>query len=129
MRFLTLNELLCLHQRILNQSGGADGIRDLGLAESALAQPKMLFDGKELYATLTEKSAALCFSLIMNHPFIDGNKRVGHAALEIFLILNGYELIASVDDAESVILKLAAGDFSREEMTAWISEHMLPIKS
>jgi death-on-curing protein len=84
MRYLTLAELLEFHHRIIEQSGGADGIRDLGLAESALAQPHMSFGGVDLYPTLTEKAAALCFSLVMNHPFVDGNKRIGHAAMETF---------------------------------------------
>ncbi len=91
MRYLTLGELIELHRRIIEQSGGADGIRDLGLAESALAQPQMSFGGTELYPTLAEKAAALCFSLVMNHPFVDGNKRIGHAAMETFLVMNGFE--------------------------------------
>ena len=76
MRFLKLNEVLYLHQQLLKQSGGADGIRDLGALESALAQPQMTFDGVDLYPTLVDKTAALGFSLINNHPFVDGNKRV-----------------------------------------------------
>ncbi|MFZ1396315.1 MAG: Fic family protein, partial [Candidatus Promineifilaceae bacterium] len=78
MRFLTLNELLTLHKRILAQSGGSAGIRAIGGLESALAQPRMTFDGQELYPTLAEKAAALGFSIIQNHPFVDGNKRTGH---------------------------------------------------
>ena len=85
MRFLSFGELIQLHHRIIEQSGGADGIRDLGLAESALAQPRMSFGGIELYPSLPEKAAALCFSLVMNHPFVDGNKRIGHAAMETLL--------------------------------------------
>lgn len=124
MRFLTLGELIELHRRVIEQSGGADGIRDLGLAESALAQPQMSFGGTELYPTLAEKAAALCFSLVMNHPFIDGNKRIGHAAMETFLVMNGFELNADVDDAESVILQLAAGAFERLPFTGWVVAHV-----
>lgn len=94
MRYLTLAELIELHRRIIEQSGGADGIRYLGLAESALAQPQMSFGGTELYPTLAEKAAALCFSLMMNHSFVDGNKRIGHAAMETFHVMNGFELDA-----------------------------------
>lgn len=97
MRYLTLAEAIELHRRIIEQSGGADGIRDLGLAESAIAQPQASFGGRELYPTLAEKAAALCFSLVMNHPFVDGNKRIGHAAMETFLVMNGFELNADVD--------------------------------
>ena len=125
MRYLTLGELMELHRRIIEQSGGADGIRDLGLAESALAQPQMSFGGKELYTTLAEKAAALCFSLVMNHPFVDGNKRIGHAAMETFLVMNGFELDADVDDSESVILRLAAGELDRPSFTQWVTAHMI----
>lgn len=76
MRFLNLNELLVLHKRILAQSGGLAGIRAIGGLESALAQPRMTFDGQELYPTLAEKAAALGFSIIQNHPFVDGVMRL-----------------------------------------------------
>ena len=125
MRYLTLPEVLELHRLVIEQSGGADGLRDLGGLESALAQPRMTFDQTELYPTLEEKAAALCFSLVSNHPFVDGNKRVGHAAKETFLLLNGYEIEASVDDAERVILSLAAGSLTRERFLAWIREHVV----
>ena len=125
MRYLTLGELLQLHDRIIEQSGGAAGIRDLGLAESALAQPQMSFGGTELYATLADKSAALCFSLVMNHPTVDGNKRIGHAAMETFLILNGFEMDATIDDSESAILRLAAGELDRRTFTDWVTQHLM----
>jgi len=87
MRFLTLIEVLALHSKVIEQSGGASGIRDVGLLESAIAQPRMTFDGEDLYPVLLEKAAALGFCIIMNHPFVDGNKRTGHAAVETFLVL------------------------------------------
>ncbi|MCC7334491.1 MAG: type II toxin-antitoxin system death-on-curing family toxin [Pirellulaceae bacterium] len=127
MRFLTLGELIELHRRIVKQSGGANGIRDLGLAESALAQPQMAFGGVELYPTLAEKAAALCFSLVMNHPFVDGNKRIGHAAMETFLVMNGFEINADVDDSESIILRLAAGELERTPFTEWVVEHVTDV--
>lgn len=89
MRYISLSEVLELHRRIIEESGGSTGVRDLGGLESAIAQPRMTFGGRDLYPTLIEKAAALCFSLVQNHPFIDGNKRVGHAAMEVMLILNG----------------------------------------
>jgi len=128
MRYLTLGELIELHRRIIDQSGGADGVRDLGLAESALAQPQMSFGGTELYPTLADKAAALCFSLVMNRPFVDGNKRIGHAAMEVFLMMNGFELIADVDDSESVILRLAAGELERVLFTEWVVRHVTVIE-
>jgi death-on-curing protein len=123
MRYPTLGELVELHRRIIEQSGGADGIRDLGLAESALAQPQMSFGSQELYPTLAEKATALCFSLVMNRSFVDGNKRIGHAATETLLLMNGFELDADIDDSESVILRLAAGELDRQTFTEWVATH------
>ena len=88
MRALSLSEVIKLHEYVLEQSGGITGIRDLGALESAVAQPYMTFRGVDLYQTIQEKAATLCFSLVTNHPFVDGNKRVGHAAMETFLVLN-----------------------------------------
>lgn len=124
MRYLTLTEVLELHRRIIEMSSGIGGVRDLGGIESAVAQPRMTFDGEELYASVESKAAALCFSLVMNHPFVDGNKRIGHAAMETFLVMNGYELVASVDGAERVMLTLAAGEFSRENLLGWVTSHV-----
>ncbi len=128
MRYISLSEVLELHQRIIEESGGSTGLRDLGGLESAIAQPHMTFGGRDLYPTLIEKAAALCFSLVQNHPFIDGNKRVGHAAMEIMLILNGYEIYASVDDQEQIILGLASGDISRDKLIEWLTAHIDVIK-
>lgn len=128
MRYLTLAEMLELHQRIISQTGGGLGLRDIGSLESALAQPRMTFEGQELYSTLLEKASALGFSIIRNHPFLDGNKRVGHAALEIFLFLNGYEIGAPTGEQERILLDLAAGTLTRDQFTAWLQEHVIEIK-
>jgi death on curing protein len=124
MRFLTLAEVLELHRRVIDRTGGADGVRDLGAVESAVCQPQMTFAGKELYPSVAAKAATLCFSLVRNHPFVDGNKRVGHAAMETFLVMNGWELAANIDDAEQTMLSLAAGRLSRERFTAWVASHV-----
>ena len=124
MRYISLSEVLELHRRIIEESGGSTGLRDLGGLESAIAQPRMTFGGRDLYPTLIEKAAALCFSLVQNHPFIDGNKRVGHAAMEAMLILNGYEIYAPVDDQEQVILELASADVSRDKLIEWLTDHI-----
>lgn len=124
MRYLSLDEVHVLHRRILEQSGGSAGVRDADGLDSALAQPRMTFDEEDLYPTVEEKAAALCFSLVMNHPFIDGNKRVGHAAMETFLVLNGWELVATVDDSEATILLLAAGELEREELLEWVKSRL-----
>jgi death-on-curing protein len=125
MRYLSLAEVLVLHERIVAQSGGAAGLRDLGSLESALAQPRATFDGVDLYPSLAEKAAALTHSLVGNHPFVDGNKRIGHAALETYLVLNGFELAAGVDDSERMFLSLAAGTVTRSALSVWIEQHLV----
>jgi death-on-curing protein len=124
IRYLELEEVLQLHRLVIAHSGGAEGIRDSGGLESALAQPRMVFDSQELYPSLAEKAAALGFSLINNHLFIDGNKRIGHAAMETFLILNGVEIQASVDEQERTILQVAAGQMNREAFVIWLQSQL-----
>jgi death on curing protein len=103
IRYLSVNEILELHNRVMQASGGSLGLLDLGALELAVAQPRMVFADEELYPTLPDKAAALGFSLIQNHPFLDGNKRTGHAAMETFLVLNGHEIKATVDEQENVM--------------------------
>lgn len=123
MRYLAIAEILDLHERLLADSGGAPGVRDLGALESAVGQPHATFGGQDLYPDLVAKAAALCYSLVMNHPFIDGNKRIGHAAMETFLLLNGHEIDCDVDEQERVILQLASGDLSRNAFAEWVRLH------
>lgn len=125
MRYLTLNEVVELHDYHIQQSGGSSGIRDKGALESAIAQPRVTFDGKELYPTLVEKAVALGFSLIQNHAFVDGNKRVGHAAMETFLVLNGYEIDASIDEQENIILQVASSKLGRKELEKWLKSQLI----
>jgi len=124
VRYLTKDEVLALHQMLLEQSGGTTGIRDQGALDSALAQPEMSFDGQDLYPSLLEKAAAVAYSLIQNHPFVDGNKRIGHASMEVMLALNGYEIEANVNEQEALILSVASSELSREAFTQWIAEHV-----
>ena len=126
MRYLTLDEVLKLHELVAAESGGATGLRDLGGLQSAIAQPRMTFGGQDLYPTLVEKAAALAFSLIKNHPFMDGNKRIGHSAMEVFLLLNGHEIDATVEDGEQTTLGLAAGTITREAFTDWLKDRLRP---
>jgi len=122
MRYLTLDQVIALHTRIIEQSGGATGLANRGALESAVAQPQMTFAGADLYSTITDKACALGFSLIQNHPFIDGNKRIGHAAMEVFLVLNGYALSASVDEQERIILQVASGKRDRDGLAEWLAQ-------
>ena len=124
MDSLSRDAVLTLHRDIIETSGGSDGVRDYSGLESAIAQPRMTFGGQDLYPTVGEKAAALCFSLIQNHPFVDGNKRVGHFAMEKFLIENGYIIDAPVDTQEQLILGIASGDVSREQLVEWLTAHI-----
>lgn len=126
MMVLQVSDVLKLHHRLVVRSGTLPGLRDAGLLASALAQPRMTFGGTDLYPTLPDKAAALAYSLIRNHAFVDGNKRVGHGALELFLRCNGFEIEASVDEQEDVILQVAAGTLDREALTVWLAGHIVP---
>ncbi len=127
MRYLSLREILELHEAVIEISGGARGIRDMRALESAVNQPRLTFNQADLYPNIVAKAAALCFFLVMNHPFVDGNKRVGHAAMETFLILNGCEIEATVAEQEQIILELAAGKLTREAFTNWLKDHVIHI--
>jgi death-on-curing protein len=84
MRYLSISEVFELHDRVISSSGGSRGIRDIRALEAAVNQPRQTFDQKDLYPDLVTKAAAVCFFLVMNHPVVDGNKKVGHAAMETF---------------------------------------------
>ena len=124
MRFLTLGEVLALHRRILAESGGRAGVRDLGAIASAISQPRLSVGGQDAYPTLLEKVAALGYSLIRNHGFVDGNKRIAHAAMEVFLVMNGIAIRAPADEQEHFMLSLAAGEVSREALTDWLRSNV-----
>jgi len=127
IRYLSLSEVLALYQQVMEISGGEEGIRDLGALQSALAQPRMSYDGEELYPSLAEKAGALAYSLVKNHAFVDGNKRLAHAAMEVFLVLNGYEVGAKMEEQEAVMRAIASGEMEREELVRWIEAHMVRI--
>jgi len=119
-RYMTIDEVIELHRRNIVRFGGTMGIRDEGLLDSALAQPQAAFGGQELHPTLAAKAAALGFSLINNHPFIDGNKRVGFSAMAVFLEFNGVSLICSPDDGEATVLSVASGTMDRQQLCDWL---------
>ena len=123
MEYLTVNEVLLLHARVIQRTGGSGGVRDMGLLESALARPRATFGGADLYPDLWTKAAALAHSLAQNHPFVDGNKRDALAAMGIFLELNGCWLTASNGDAAAFIQHLVTGGIGIEEMAAWLRTH------
>jgi len=124
MRRVSFAEIVELHRRMLLQSRGAEGIRDPDALESAVAQPFQTFAGEDLYPSLEAKAATLGFFIIRNHPFVDGNKRVGHAALEVMLLMNGAELSATTDEQEQIVLAVASGAMSREQFSEWVATHV-----
>lgn len=103
-------QVLEIHAAVLAADGGAPGLRDDALLESAIAAPQATYGGESVFADAIEIAAAYLFYLCRNHPFVDGNKRIGHAAMETTLVLNGIELTASLDAAEAVVLAVASGD-------------------
>ena len=119
-------QLLKMHSDLLAQTGGLDGLRDEGLLESALAAPFQTYDAQELFRSIQEKAARLAYGLIQNHPFIDGNKRIGTHAMLVLLALNGIELIYTQDELSDIILKNAASTASYEDLLAWILKHETP---
>jgi death-on-curing protein len=127
MIYLTTDEVIQLHEWIIQQTGGGAGIIDRGLIDSAVYQPQATFGGHDLCPTLADKAAALATSLTLNHGFVDGNKRIAHAAMETFLVRNGYEIRATVDEQEAIFLQLAAGLLEREQFTEWVRQHIVPL--
>ena len=121
MRYLTPEQILFIHARLIAETGGEHGLRDLGLLLSAVARPEGTFDGDELYPDLYHKAAALMESLINNHPFVDGNKRTGVASAAMFLRINGTQLTASREELESFVLSIARGEESVETIAEWLT--------
>lgn len=123
MRYLTVEQVLFLHARLIEETGGSHGVRDLGLLQSAVARPRATFEGKELYPDIFSKAAALMDSLVGSHPFVDGNKRTGVAAAGVFLIRNGWTLEATNSEVEAFALRVAGGALSVADMARWLDEH------
>ena len=96
MKMLTKRQILLLHQQLIEQAGGSDGIRDEGLLDSAMAAPFQSFDNTDVYSSLQQKAARLCFGLVKNHPFIDGNKRIGAHAMLVFLAVRALSVLLLV---------------------------------
>jgi death on curing protein len=123
MKYLTPEQVLFIHSRLITETGGAHGVRDLGLLESAIARPQATFDGKELYSDIFSKAAALMDSLVNNHPFVDGNKRTGITAAGLFLRINGWELTSSSKDVETITMRVATEGIENEELAQWLKEN------
>lgn len=124
IRFST-ERVLLLHQLMIAQTGGSDGLRDRGLLESAVESIYASFDGQELYPSEQEKGARLGYALIANHAFVDGNKRIGMYAMLTFLEVNGIHLNCGNEDVIKVGLGVASGTMKYEDVLAWVSEHQM----
>lgn len=123
MKYLTAEQVLFIHSRLIDTTGGIHGVRDIGLLESAVARPQSGFGGEELYPDLFHKAAAIMESLIKNHPFIDGNKRTAITAAGIFLGMNGYSLETSQKELEKFTLHMAIGKVSLHDAAEWFKKH------
>ena len=123
MLFLTLDDILESHQNQIDTYGGSNGIRDIGLIESAIAQPEASFSGEYLHADIFEMAAAYLYHLVMNHPFVDGNKRVGLEAALIFLEINNENLKASDQELIDLVLKTTAGQVGKREIAEFFRSH------
>jgi len=128
MKYLTAEQVLFIHSRLVAEFGGSHGIRDLGLLESAVARPQATFEGKDLYPNIFNKAAALMESLIGNHPFVDGNKRTGISAAVLFLRINGWKLTASNSDLETRTLRVVTQDTPLEDLAAWLQSNSVRVK-
>lgn len=122
---LTKQQVILLHKEIIAESGGSPEIRDEGLLDSALNAPFQTFSGTELYPTILEKAARLGYSLIKNHAFVDGNKRIGAHTMLVFLALNNIEVEYEDNDFTQLILGIAAGEISAEQLLAWLQAHVV----
>ena len=125
--YLSVQQVLALHRILVRAFGGASELRDAGALEAAVARPAMTFGGDDLYADLAAKGAALAHSLVLNHPFVDGNKRAGAASVELFFLLNGSALLASDEEMEKVTLDVAKGEIEVEALAIWFRQRLRPV--
>jgi death-on-curing protein len=128
MDYLTAQQIMFIHSRLIKETGGSQGIHDLSALESAAGRPQSSFDNQDLYPSLFIKAAALLDSLIRNHPFVDGNKRTGMTAAAIFLHRNGYRLKTSQEDMVRIAMSAAQSQLTIEEIAVWLKENSKPIK-
>ena len=123
MRTLNKRQVILLHQQLINEIGGSPGLRDEGLLESALAAPFQSFGGIDAYPSLQQRAARLAYGLVNNHPFVDGNKRIGAHTMLVFLALNGIELSYTQEELASLFIAVASGDKGYEDVLDWLSSH------
>lgn len=123
MKKLSKEQVIKIHSMLIEQTGGSDGIRDKGLLDSALNAPSQTFDGEYIYRTIKAKAAKLGYFLVKNHPFIDGNKRIGILVMIIFLEINGIEVTCADEELIILGLGLADGSIDDVDLLNWIIDH------
>ena len=126
MKYLSPHQVLFLHARLIEETGGSHGVRDMGLLLSALGRPQATFEGQDLYPTIYQKAAAMSDAMINNHPFVDGNKRTGIGAAVLFLSLNGYVLSASNQELLDLTMEIAQKKTAIETIANWFERHSNP---
>ena len=123
IQYLSLERVLAAHAALIKRYGGSQGIFNQGLLESAVFRPQATAFGQEAYPTLFEKCAVLGYSLIQNHPFIDGNKRTGFAAMHLMLLINGYDLTSTAKEEITMTENIASGKMQEPEIVQWLKKH------
>ena len=123
MKILSLKQIIAMHFQLLDETGGASGVRDTDLLESAICAPFQSFDGTDAYPALHQKAARLCYGIVKNHPFIDGNKRIGAHSMLVFLALNSIELSYTQQELIDIITNIASGQAACDDLAAWILTH------
>jgi len=127
MNYLTAEQVLFLHSRLIAETSGSHDVRDLNMLLSALGRPQASYDQRDLYPEITTKAAVLMDSLIRNHPFIDGNKRTGITSAAMFLYINGFRLDVSNLELESFTMGVPKSQHSLDEIAAWFQAHTVPV--
>ena len=125
MKVLSKRQVLLIHEQLIRETGGSQGLRDEGLLESALAAPFQSFDGEDAFPSIYQKAARLGYGLIKNHPFVDGNKRIGTHVMLVFLALNDIALSYTQEELTQIILVIAASEKKYEDLWKWLLEHTL----
>jgi death-on-curing protein len=124
---ISYNQALEVHSEMVKRFGGADGVRDNRLLESALARPFMTFDGVDLYPTSIEKASAIIESIVVNHPFLDGNKRTGYTLGRLLLLEDNIDIIADKELKYGFVVNVASGQYSYEDIVTWLKANTAPL--
>jgi len=120
-----LEDVLVIHNVLIEKFGGASGIRDAGLLESAVNRPFATFDNKELYLAPSEKAAAILESIIINHPFIDGNKRTAYVLMRLVLLEYGFDILADESEKYKMVISASSGEIRYNEIKDWIEKRLI----